>query len=128
MKITDCCKGAFVFHFSSCSLSGAQGLASSANQSNFSEHCPPKHERDATTKKRAHPKSLKILPVQSKQDSQQHELAQEADMAQSRRSRLEGSFTASALIVLDAVMSARAAANSFMSLSPYCPFTLLSLL
>lgn len=66
-------------------------------------------------------KSLQILPVPSKQDSQRCALPQEADIAQPLRSGREGSFTTRTLIVSALVMSACFAANSSLPLSPNPP-------
>lgn len=121
MKITGCCGGAFIcLHASFCSLSDPRGSAPTADQSHFASTV---HE-DARgmPRQKAHPKSLQILFMQSKQDAQQCELPQEPDIAQPLCSGREGSFTTRTLIVSALVMSARSAANSFMPPSSNSPF------
>lgn len=102
--------GAFV-----CLHSGT-GSAPTTDQSHFSStvHLDTR----GTPQRKAHPKSLQILLVQSKQDSQQCALPQEADIGQPLRSGLEGQFTTRTLIVSALMMSAYSAANSFLPLSP----------
>lgn len=103
-----------------CSLSHRRGLAPTADQSQFTSTVTV--DTRGVPQQKAHPKSLQILLMQSKQDSQQCELPQEADIGQPLRSGLEGSFKTRSLIVSARVMSARSAANSFMPLSPNSSF------
>lgn len=120
MKIIGCCRALRLSSFFILLTVRLTGLGSNRSSISLHQHCPSRHQRDASSKG---PPKIPPNPPHAEQAGLTAvcALPQEGDIAQPLRFGPEASFTTRTLIVSALVMSACSAANSFLPLSPNSP-------